>query len=149
MLIPPLFTPLQIYKIDQIKNKSFLIRRQKFCSFEFRNNLRCYYFRRSCILKSVETTFCKNIITKSKILTNAIQKPALIITLVEQILNIKRLRSLCFFILYTRYVQKVSRILNFRGLRIFDFRFFYGVMLVVMFLIYANKYDHFECSVHF
>ena len=46
----------------------------------------------------------------------------------------------------TRCVQKVSRILNFRGLRIFDFRFFCGVMLVLMSLIYADKYGHFECS---
>ena len=49
----------------------------------------------------------------------------------------------------TRCVQKVSRILNFRGLRIFDFRFFCGVMLVLMFLIYADKYGHFECLVNF
>ena len=50
---------------------------------------------------------------------------------------------------YTWSVQKVSRILNFRGLRIFDFRFFCGVMLVLMFLTYADKFGHFECSVNF
>ena len=46
-------------------------------------------------------------------------------------------------------VQKVSPILNFRGLRIFDFRFFYGVMLVLISLAYADKFGHFECSVNF
>ena len=50
---------------------------------------------------------------------------------------------------YTRSVQKVSRILNFRGLRTFDFRFFCGVMLVLMSLTYADKFGHFECSVNF
>ena len=49
------------------------------------------------------------------------------------------------FLTCTWSVQKVLRILNFRGLRIFDFRFF-GVMLV---LIYADKFGHFECSVNF
>ena len=49
---------------------------------------------------------------------------------------------------YTWSVQKVSRILNFRGLRIFDFRFFGGVMLVLISLIYAEKFDHFEWSVN-
>ena len=48
-----------------------------------------------------------------------------------------------------RCVQNESRILNFRGLRIFDFRFFCGVMLILMFLIYADKYGHLECSVNF
>ena len=30
-----------------------------------------------------------------------------------------------------------------------NFQFFCGVMLVLMFLIYADKYGHFECSVNF
>ena len=50
---------------------------------------------------------------------------------------------------YTRCVQNILRILNCRGLRIFDFRFFCGVVLVLMLLIYADKYAHFECSVNF
>ena len=37
--------------------------------------------------------------------------------------------------LSTRCVQNVSRILNFRALLIFNFRFFCGVMLVQMFFI--------------
>ena len=49
----------------------------------------------------------------------------------------------------TRSVQKVLRILNFRGLRIFDLRFFCGVMLILMSLTYADKFGHFECSVNF
>ena len=48
---------------------------------------------------------------------------------------------------YTRCVQKVSRILNWSRLHKFDFWFFCGVMLVLIFLIY--KYGHFECSVNF
>ena len=40
-------------------------------------------------------------------------------------------------------------IANFEFPRIFDFRFFCGVMLVLMFFIYADKYGHFECSVNF
>ena len=56
---------------------------------------------------------------------------------------------LTHFTLCTWSVQKVSRILNFRGLRIFDFRFFSGVMLVLMSLTYADKLSHFECSVNF
>ena len=32
---------------------------------------------------------------------------------------------------------------------VFDFRFFCGVMLVLMFVISADKYGHFECSVNF
>ena len=60
--------------------------------------------------------------------------------------------KLCSFsphFVHTRCAQKVSRILNFRGLRIFDFRFFCGIMLVLMFLIYADKYGRFEWSVNF
>ena len=41
-------------------------------------------------------------------------------------------------------VQKVPRILNFR-----DFRFFCGVMLVLISLALADKFGHFECSVNF
>ena len=40
---------------------------------------------------------------------------------------------------YTLSVQKVSRILNFRGLRIFDFKFFGSIMLVPIPLTYADK----------
>ena len=50
---------------------------------------------------------------------------------------------------YTWSVQKVSPILSFRGLRIFDFRFFFSIMLVLMSLTYADKIGHFECSVNF
>ena len=50
---------------------------------------------------------------------------------------------------YTWSVQKVARILNFRGLRVFDFRFFGGVMLVLISLTCADKFGHFECSVNF
>ena len=50
---------------------------------------------------------------------------------------------------YTWSVQKASRILNLRGLRISDFRFFCGVMLVLTALTYADKFGHFECSVNF
>ena len=50
---------------------------------------------------------------------------------------------------YTWSVQKISRILNFRGLRIFDFRFFCGVMLVLISRTYADKFGHFECSGNF
>ena len=42
-------------------------------------------------------------------------------------------------------VQKVSRIWNFRGLRIFDFLWRY----VGTHITYAGKFDHFECSVNF
>ena len=54
-----------------------------------------------------------------------------------------------FNISNTWSVQKVSWILNFRGLRIFDFRLFCGVMLVLMSLTYANKLGRFQCSVNF
>ena len=47
------------------------------------------------------------------------------------------------------HAYEVCSILNFSGLRIFDFRFFCGVMLVLMFLIYAGKYSHFEFSFNF
>ena len=53
------------------------------------------------------------------------------------------------FLLYTWSVQKISSILNFRGLRIFNFRYFCGVMLVLVSLTYADEFGHFECSVNF
>ena len=46
-------------------------------------------------------------------------------------------------------VQKVSWILNFHGLRILDFPFLCGVILVLLSLTYAEKFSHFECSVNF
>ena len=46
-------------------------------------------------------------------------------------------------------VQKVSRILNFRGLRIFDFRFFCAVMLVLISHTYADNFGDFKYSVNF
>ena len=60
-------------------------------------------------------------------------------------------RDLIFIALHvecTLSVQKVSRILNY-GLRMFNFWFFCGVMLVLISLTYADKFDHFECSVNF
>ena len=51
--------------------------------------------------------------------------------------------------LRTWSVQKVSGILNFCELRIFDFWFFWGVMLVLISLTYADKFSRFECSVNF
>ena len=50
---------------------------------------------------------------------------------------------------YTWSVRKVSRILNSRELRIFDFRFFCGVMLVLISHTCADKFGHFECSINF
>ena len=50
---------------------------------------------------------------------------------------------------YTWSAQKVSWILNLRGLRIFDFRFLCAVMLVLISLTCTVKFDHFECSVNF
>ena len=51
--------------------------------------------------------------------------------------------------MYTWSVQKVSKILNFRELRIFDLLFFCGVMSVLICLTYTDKFGHFECSVNF
>ena len=50
---------------------------------------------------------------------------------------------------HTWCVQKVSRNLNFRELRMFDFRFFCGVMLVPISLTCADNFGHVECSVNF
>ena len=50
---------------------------------------------------------------------------------------------------YMWSVQKVSLILNFRGLRIFDFRFFCGVVLVIIFFTYEGKFGNFKRSVNF
>lgn len=50
----------------------------------------------------------------------------------------------------TRPVQKVSRILSFRGLSIFILRFiFCGVTLVVMYHIYIDNFSLGECSLNF
>ena len=46
-------------------------------------------------------------------------------------------------------VRKVSRILNFRELRICEFGFFCGVMLILISPTYADKFDRFEFSVNF
>ena len=60
-----------------------------------------------------------------------------------------RCKGSYIFAANTWSVQKTSRNLNFRGLRIFNFRFFWGVMLVLMSLTYADKLGHFECSINF
>ena len=47
---------------------------------------------------------------------------------------------------YKVYSKSIA---NFEFPRVMYIRFFCGLMLILMFLINADKYGHFECSVNF